>query len=115
MARIDKELDKIKHAIKKQEKKIEETDNIAGDKVDFSTFINLKELILQLPRAEKIKQLEDKVTQNIDKFRKDNDTFRKDFTLHQEIIRRYDEVLAQKVSKVKMEEEMMKLYDDFDG
>ena len=84
------------------------------DKVDLDDHNDLKELLLELPRVDEVSQLRSYVMNNIERFHLDNKTFHEDFKTQNEIIRRYDEVLSQKVSGITLEQETMKLYDDFD-
>ena len=86
-----------------------------ADKVDMDDHNDLKELLLELPRIEEVNSLKKYVMDNIERFHLDNKTFHNDFKTQNEIIRRYDEVLTQKVSTITMETENMKLYDEFDN
>lgn len=94
---IDKQqvqIDKIQKQIKKLEKKQEEHSATFDVKVDLEELEEIKDLILQLPKVEDVKSLKKYVSENIENFGSDNKAFHKDFNTHNEIIRRYDEVLA---------------------
>jgi hypothetical protein len=54
--------------------------------------------------VEDVEELKNYVTENIENFGSDNREFHSDFTTHNEIIRRYDEVLSQKASHVRVED-----------
>ena len=55
-----------------------------------------------LPKAKDIHDLKEYLTDSLEKFSGDNDQFHKDFKVHNEIIRRYDEVISKKASKVEI-------------
>ena len=66
----------------------------------------VRDLLLKLPKSDDVEQLKEYIVTNIENFRGDNTAFHKDFDVHKEIIRRYDEVLSQKVSKVTLIEDL---------
>ena len=61
---------------------------------------------MQLPKVEDVEDLKAYIVENIENFSSDNKAFHKDFKTQNEIIRRYDEVIAQKVAKVTLQQEV---------
>ena len=57
-----------------------------------------------LPSKDEVLELRSHVSSNISKFSKDNAHFTKEFETHLEIIRRYDEVISEKASKMALYE-----------
>ena len=94
------EIDKIKKYCKKLEEKVIKHDKALKTKVEIEDLDEVRDLIVQLPKTEEVKYLRNYVTESITKFKEDNDTFFKDFDTHNAIIRRYDEVITQKASKI---------------
>lgn len=113
--RLQNELEKLKKHVKRQERAVEEQALTLSAKVDIDEHNDLKELLLQLPRVEEVQQLKHYVMSNIETFHADNTSFHADFKTQNEIIRRYDEVLAQKVSIIGMERESKKLHDELES
>jgi len=57
---------------------------------------------VRLPDVNEVDKMRSYVSTNIETFREDNFNFNKDFQTQNEIIRRYDEVLSQKASNLKI-------------
>ena len=106
---IDKqqsEFEKLKKQMKKIEGKLQETTALLETKVDQEELEDIKDLVLQLPKVEDVEDLKAYIVENIENFSSDNKAFHKDFKTQNEIIRRYDEVIAQKVAKVTLQQEV---------
>ena len=87
-----------------QEKLIECSQNISL-KADSHEIDTMKKLLDALPRLEDMDAQRKYLETNVQKFQEDNDHFHDGFREHNEIIRRYDEVLNQKCSKIALEKQ----------
>ena len=85
---------------------MDEIPDLLDTKLDIDELDPIKELIQILPRKEIVDRLEIYVSTNIEQFKKDNTLYASNFYEHNEIIRRYDEVLSQKASKISLEIEV---------
>ena len=96
---------------KKLEKRVDEIEEILHTKCDSAEMEDTKDLVLKLPRYEDFDTFRTYVVDSIENFASDNTAFRNDFNTHNEIIRRYDEVLSDKVSKMTLEAQVTKQCD----
>ena len=64
-----------------------------------------------LPTKEELESMHDTMRDDIVEFRDDNINFKSEFEKQNEIIRRYDEVLTQKASKLNLEDYNSQLND----
>ena len=64
--------------------------------------MEVRELVIALPKVKDVDALKEYVIENIENFSTDNSTFHHDFTSQKEIIRQYDEILCTKASKVSL-------------
>lgn len=64
--------------------------------------MEVKELMLKLPRYEDVERLKAYVTDHIESFRLDNNQFKREFETHNEIIKRYDEVISTKANSMSL-------------
>ena len=96
---------------KKLEKRVDENEEVLHTKCDSAEMEDTKDLVLKLPRYEDFDQFRTYVVDSIENFASDNSAFRNDFNTQNEIIRRYDEVLTDKVSKLTLEAQVRKQCD----
>ena len=97
--KLQKELLDLRDDHRNSKERIRNLETLIGDKVNKVELDAVKEYQQLLPTKEEVTQLRNYMKSNIDKFAADNDSFQKDFSSHLAIIRRYDEVLAEKASK----------------
>ena len=93
-----------------QEKLIECSQNISL-KVDSHEIDSMRKLLEALPKLDDMEAQREYLETNIQKFKGDNDEFHDGFLRHNEIIRRYDEVLNQKSSKIALEQQNNELVE----
>jgi hypothetical protein len=84
------------------EKTLKEHRKILDIKVDFEEYQDLRALVLKLPKVEDFQTMKVFLDEAVTEFSTDNKQFHLDFAKHNEIIRRYDEVLNQKSSKMEL-------------
>ena len=96
----------MKKLIKKVEKKVDEIPDLLDTKLDIDELDPVKEHLKLLPKKDHVDRLENYVSTHIEKFKKDNTLYASNFYEHNEIIRRYDEVLSQKASRISLEAEV---------
>ena len=65
---------------------------------------DFRKLVERLPKVEDVDKMKNFLESNIREFRSDNDIFKHEFEKQCMIIRRYDEVLAQKCSKISLQQ-----------
>jgi len=99
--------------LRKLEKKQDEFDEVLDTKVDIEDHQDVKELILKLPKVEDVERQNRYVTDNIEKFKADNKLFHSEYIKHNEIIRRYDEVLSSKASRMAFKEQSLEIEAKF--
>lgn len=104
---------------KKLEKRVDENEELLHTKCDSAEMEDTKDLVLKLPRYEDFDKFRTYVVDSIENFASDNSAFRSDFNTQNEIIRRYDEVLTDKVSKLTLEAQVKKqcdgIWNHFEG
>lgn len=71
-------------------------------KVDFEEYQDLRTTVLSLPKVEDFQKMKKFLDEAVKEFDQDNRQFHADFKNHNEIIRRYDEVLIQKSSRMEL-------------
>ena len=69
-------------------------------KIDEADFQEIKELLQILPRREDVEQVQKHLNESLEEFKNDNKQFHLDFQKQNEIIRRYDEIISSKASKI---------------
>ena len=76
--------------------------SIVDDKVEKSEMKSFAQLITTLPTQPQVEAMQEQLNIMCDGFSKDNAKFKQDFENHMAIIRRYDEVLTTKASKISL-------------
>ena len=72
-------------------------------KINMEELEDFRKLVERLPKVEDVEKMKNHLESNIREFRADNDSFKGEFTQQCIIIRRYDEVMGQKCSKISLE------------
>ena len=85
-----KDVEKLKKITTRNEKTISQHTLKIENKLEIEEHESLKEIIVQLPDVNDVKELKDFIYTNIEKFSLDNRNFKKEWDVQNEIIRRYD-------------------------
>lgn len=70
---------------------------------------DLQKIVVKLPTNEEMAKMRERLAKTIEDFTRDNNEFRRGHEEHIKIIARFDEVIAQKVNKHTLTEEIQKI------
>ena len=114
ISKSKKEIEALWSKVRSVDREVKSHENMLLNKAEVQSVRELKKLLETLPTHAEVKAQSEYVNEKIEKYDEDNDKFLIGFEQQEEMIRRFDEVLAQKTSTITLIEEMQAFDEKMD-